>query len=165
MVTVEVNASLYLHLKLIWYVRREVTAIEGLRLQWYSWQNIYILPATPYEPVIFYIICRSILYAERNWHQSTAAQWTHDVMMLLLHQNNVTTSFWHNNDFIIAWNVRWGLENPADEIRMSLSPSELQQWWNLTSWIPGVKSVSKDRSGWFDQPTPAKAYRGQLNQH
>ena len=45
-------------------------------LQWWRYCSLapshpYIRPATPCELVIFYNICRSISYAERNWHQST----------------------------------------------------------------------------------------------
>ena len=36
-------------------------------------------------------------------------QWTHDAMITtLLRQNDVATSFWRNNDVIIASHVRWG---------------------------------------------------------
>ena len=51
------------------------------------------------------------------------AQWTLDAIMSLLRQNDVTTSFWRNNDVVIASGARW---------EVALSINMLETFYGIT---------------------------------
>ena len=77
----------------------------------------------------------------RNFHQSLkhikrtrwSSQRTHDAIITsLLRQNDVATSFWHNNDVVIASFVRWGSGNLTCEFMLPSGPADTWRKNNVT---------------------------------
>ena len=73
-----------------------------------------------------------------------------------LHQNDVTTSFWCNNDVIIPSCVRWECvlsRTSGDKMTQALRPSEAiylgqhwLRWWPVAWWHQGIGWTNVDLS-------------------
>ena len=79
-------------------VRVPVDLIDGYSLfkcvtmTWHGWGGIKMI----------------VLAMATRWHMEAATpQRVHNVIMTSLRQNDITTSFWRNNDFAITSSVRW----------------------------------------------------------
>ena len=81
-----------------------------------------------------------VLYIiKMQWNQS---QWTYGAMITsLLRQNEVETSFWHNNDVTIAPYVRWGgavRHNPTRN-----KPTTKTAYRQQTFWIQSAQITTR----------------------